>query len=76
VRRELFDGEVANRLAQRFVLVGEDEVLARVPVIGLEQALGGGGYFGGSPRVWGYSGAAVVRATAGLGGAQSAHHAG
>ena len=47
VRGELFDGEVADRLAQLFVLVGEDEVLAVGAEVGLDDALGGGGHRGG-----------------------------
>ena len=49
VRRQLFDGEVVDRLAQLFVLVGEDEVLALGLEVGLDDALGGGGHSGGSP---------------------------
>ena len=42
VRRELFDGEAADRLAQLFVLVGEDDVFAPGLEIGLQdRALGG-----------------------------------
>ena len=47
VRRELFDGEVADRLAQLFVLVGEQEVFALGVEVGLLHALGGGGHVGG-----------------------------
>src|SRR5207248_6733561 len=56
VWRQLFDGEVGDRLAQRFVLVGEDEVLARALEIRLQHALCGGGHwsrllvFGGGAR--------------------------
>ena len=47
VRRQLFDREVADRLAQLFVLVGEDEVLALRLEVGLEDAdVGGGGHDG------------------------------
>ena len=60
--------EVADRLAQRFVLVGEDEVLAaRVCEVGLQDALGGGGHGGvslfvllGSASVQGALAAAVA----------------
>src|SRR6185437_11535026 len=41
VRRELFDREVADRLTELFVLVGEDEVLALRLEVGLQDALGG-----------------------------------
>src|SRR6202042_1602956 len=42
VGSELFDREVADRLAELFVLVGEDEVLALGLEVGLQHALGGG----------------------------------
>ena len=43
VRRELLDHERVDRLAQRFVLIVEDEVLAARPVVGLQHiGLGGG----------------------------------
>ena len=42
VRRELLGREAADRLAQLFVLVGEDEVLALGAEVGLEHVCGGG----------------------------------
>ncbi len=39
VRRELLDDEVADRLAQLFVLLGEDEVLAAGLEVGLDDGL-------------------------------------
>ena len=41
VRRELFDHEAVDRLAQLLVLVAEDEVAARSGVVGLENCHGG-----------------------------------
>ena len=43
VRRELLDHERVDRLAERFVVIVEDEVLAARPVVGLQHiGLGGG----------------------------------
>jgi len=42
VGRELLLGERADRLAQRLVLVGEDEVLALGAELGLYDGVGGG----------------------------------
>ena len=39
VRRELLDDEVVDRLAQLFVLLGEDEVLAAGLEVGLDDGL-------------------------------------
>jgi hypothetical protein len=41
VRRELLDREAADRLAQRLMLVGEDEVLAPGGEVGLQDGVGG-----------------------------------
>ena len=48
VRAQLLDDEVVDRLAQLVVLVGEDEVLARAGVVGLQDI--GGGHGGTVPR--------------------------
>ncbi len=45
--RQLFGREVADRLAQLFVLVGEQEVLALGLEVRLQYGLGGGGHLGG-----------------------------
>src|SRR5919202_2546925 len=42
VRRELLAREVADRLAQLLVLLGEDEVAALGAEVGLDDGLGGG----------------------------------
>src|SRR6202011_3006418 len=46
---QLFGGEVGDRLAQLFVLVVEDEVLAVGLEVGLQDGLGGRGHGGRSP---------------------------
>ena len=48
VRAQLLDDEVVDRLAELVVLVGEDEVLARAGVVGL-QDIGCGGHGGTVP---------------------------
>ena len=47
VRAQLLDDEVVDRLAELVVLVGEDEVLARAGVVGLQDI--GGGHAGTVP---------------------------
>jgi hypothetical protein len=46
VRSQLFYREVADRLPQLFVLVGEDEVFLLALEVGLQDGLSGGGHWG------------------------------
>src|SRR6202034_50887 len=52
VRRQLLEREVADRLAQRFVLVGEQEVLALRVEVGLQDLALGGRHRAASSLGW------------------------